>query len=62
MAAKRKVKPPKPVPNRSWSELTTAEQNAEYTHALLAYSRGEATNPQTRLTYYRERTASETKG
>ncbi len=62
MAAKRKVKPPKPLPNRPWSQLTTAEQNAEYTRALLAYSRGEAANPQTRLSYYRERTAIETKG
>ncbi|GAC1405929.1 MAG: hypothetical protein NVSMB64_11200 [Candidatus Velthaea sp.] len=59
MAAKRKIAPPKPRPNRPWSELSGPEQNAEYSRALHAYSHGEGPNPQTRLAYYEQRTASE---
>ncbi|MDB5094007.1 MAG: hypothetical protein JWO85_2108 [Candidatus Eremiobacteraeota bacterium] len=58
MAAKKKIAPPKPLPNRSWSELTKAEQNAEYSRALHAYAQGAGENPSTRLEYYRRRSAS----
>ena len=58
MAAKKKIAPPKPLPNRSWSELTKAEQNAEYSRALHAYAQGTAENPSTRLEYYKRRSAS----
>lgn len=61
MAAKRKVAPPKPDPNRPWSELTKAEQNAHYSAALQAYGRGDGPNPQTRGSFDRERAASEAK-
>ena len=60
MAAKRKVAPPKPDPNRPWHELTQAEQNAHYSRALHAYSQGEGPNPQTRGQFFRERAAART--
>ena len=47
MAAKRKIAPPKPDPNRSWSELTKAEQSAHYAQALHAYTNGTGPNPKT---------------
>ena len=62
MAAKKKIAPPKPRPNRPWSELTKPEQNAEYSHALQAYAQGKGDNPQTRPTYYAARESAEAKG
>lgn len=62
MAAKKKIAPPKPRPNRPWSELTKAEQNAEYSRALHAYAQGAGANPQTRPQYYRDRSGQESKG
>jgi len=62
MAAKKKIAPPKPRPNRPWSELTKAEQNAEYSRALHAYAQGAGTNPQTRSQYFRERHSKQTPG
>jgi hypothetical protein len=62
MAAKRKYAPPKPDPNRPWSELTKAEQNAAYSRALYAYSIGEGPNPQTQGQFFRERSAAQPKG
>jgi hypothetical protein len=47
MAAKRKIAPPKPDPNRPWSELTKAEQSAHYSQALQAYAQGKGPNPRT---------------
>ena len=47
MAAKRKIAPPKPKPNRPWTELSKAEQNAQYTQALYDYSHGLGPNPLT---------------
>lgn len=60
MAAKRKVPPPQPVPNRTWPQLTKAEQNAAYVAALQAYSTGNGANPQTRGDYFRSRAADVT--
>jgi hypothetical protein len=57
MAAKKKVAPPKPQPGRSWSELTKAEQNAEYVRALRDYTHKGGQNPQTRGAYFRARAA-----
>jgi len=54
MAAKRKIAPPKPDPNRTWSQLTTAEQSARYSLALQAYTQGSGPNPQTRGKFFRE--------
>jgi hypothetical protein len=57
MAAKRRVPPPQPVPNRTWAQQTKAEQNALYSAALQAYGRGNGPNPQTRGQFFRERAA-----
>jgi hypothetical protein len=57
MAAKRKIAPPKPKAGRPWSELTKAEQNAEYVHALRNYTLGTGPNPTTRGAYVRGRVA-----
>ncbi len=57
MAAKKRVPPPQPVPNRSWAELTKAEQSAAYSAALHAYSQGRGPNPQTSGQYFRARAA-----
>jgi hypothetical protein len=43
---------------RPWSELTKAEQNAEYVRALRAYTHEGGSNPQTRGTYFRTREAN----
>jgi hypothetical protein len=59
--AKKKIAPPKPDPNRSWSELTIHEQNAEYSRALHAYSQGKGENPQARPQYFKARLADEAK-
>jgi hypothetical protein len=53
MAAKKRVPPPQPIPNRTWQQLTKAEQSAAYSAALLAYSRGTGPNPQTRGEFFR---------
>jgi hypothetical protein len=55
MAAKKKIAPPKPQPGRPWSELTKAEQNAEYVRALRAYTHEGGSNPATRGAYFRTR-------
>jgi hypothetical protein len=57
MAAKKKIAPPKPKPGRPWSELTKAEQNAEYVRALRAYTHEGGANPDTRAAYFRTRAA-----
>jgi hypothetical protein len=57
MAATKKIAPPKPKPNRPWSELTKAEQNAEYVLALRSYTLGTGPNPTTRGAYFRSRAA-----
>jgi hypothetical protein len=62
MAAKRKYAPPKPDPNRPWSELTQAERNAAYSRALHAYSQGQGPNPQTQGQFFRERSAAQPEG
>ena len=62
MAAKKKIAPPRPRPNRPWSELTKPEQNAEYSRALHAYAQGQGENPQTRAQYYAARSSAEAKG
>lgn len=59
--AKKKIAPPKPDPNRSWSALNVHEQNAEYSRALHAYSQGKGENPQGRAHYFKQRVAAETK-
>jgi hypothetical protein len=59
MAAKRKIAPPKPRADRTWTELTSAEQSAAYARALHAYAHGEGPNPQTLGVYSRSRTAEE---
>lgn len=59
--AKKKIAPPKPKPNRPWSELTKHEQNAEYSRALHAYTQGKGENPMGRLQYYKQRSAEEAK-
>jgi hypothetical protein len=59
MAAKKKIAPPKPRPDRTWSELTRAEQNAEYAQALLAYTREGGPNPSTSGAFNRARRAAE---
>jgi hypothetical protein len=53
MAAKKRVPPPQPIPNRSWQQLTKAEQSAAYSAALLAYSRSTGPNPKTRGEFFR---------
>jgi len=58
MAAKRTIAPPKPRPNRAWSELTKAEQNAEYAGALHAYAHGKGPNPKTQGQFSRERSTA----
>lgn len=55
MAAKKKTPPPQPVPNRGWSELSKAEQNAAYSAALQGYASGNGPNPETRGAYFRQR-------
>ena len=55
MAAKKKIAPPKPTPGRPWTELTKAEQNAEYGRALRSYSHEGGANPDTRGAYFRAR-------
>jgi hypothetical protein len=57
MAAKKRVPPPQPVPNRTWRELTKAEQSAAYSAALQAYAKGTGANPKTRGSFFRERAA-----
>ncbi len=57
MAAKKRVPPPQVVPNRSWAQLTKAEQNAAYSAALHAYAWGNGPNPQTSGHYFRARAA-----
>ncbi len=59
--AKKKIAPPKPVPNRPWPELNKHEQNAEYSRALHAYSQGKGENPQSRPFYYKKRNEDEAK-
>ena len=59
--AKKKIAPPRPVPNRTWSQLTAPEQNAEYSRALHAYSQGQGENPAGRAQYYAHRAAAESK-
>ena len=59
--AKKKIAPPKPKPNRPWSQLTKHEQNAEYSRALHAYSQGKGENPLARPQYYKTRAAAEEK-
>jgi hypothetical protein len=58
MAAKKRVPPPQPIPNRTWAQLTKAEQSAAYSRALLAYGRGSGPNPQTRGQFFRAQTAA----
>jgi hypothetical protein len=58
MAAKKKVPPPQPVRNRSWQQLSKAEQSAAYSAALQAYGRGAGPNPQTRVQFFRSRAAA----
>lgn len=58
MAAKRKIAPPKPDPNRSWAELTKAEQSAAYARALTAYTQGGGPNPETRGAFFRKQAAA----
>ncbi len=60
VAAKKRVPPPQPVPNRTWHELTKAEQSAAYSAALQAYAKGNGTNPKTRGNFFRERAAQVT--
>ena len=57
--AKKKIAPPKPTPNRPWSQLNKHEQNAEYSRALHAYSQGQGENPQSRPYYYKKRLTDE---
>jgi hypothetical protein len=58
MAAKKRVPPPQPIPNRTWQQLTKAEQSAAYSQALLAYRRGSGPNPQTSGQFFRAQTAA----
>jgi hypothetical protein len=58
MAAKKKVPPPQPVRNRTWQQLSKAEQSAAYSAALQAYGRGDGPNPQTRGQFFRSRAAA----
>jgi hypothetical protein len=60
MAAKKKIAPPKPQPGRPWSELTKAEQNAEYVRALRSYTDEGGSNPGTRGSYVRARQEGQT--
>jgi hypothetical protein len=60
MAAKKRVPPPQPVPNRTWQELTKAEQSAAYSAALQAYGQGLGPNPQTSGQFFRARAAAGT--
>ncbi|HEY5348761.1 MAG TPA: hypothetical protein VIJ64_03485 [Candidatus Lustribacter sp.] len=59
MAAKRKVKPPKPRLDLPWGELTKAQQNQLYTRALSAYTTGAGPNPTTRAAYFRAKAAAQ---
>jgi hypothetical protein len=59
MAAKRKVKPPRPRLDLPWSELTKAQQNQLYTQALHAYATGQGPNPATRMDFFRAKEAAE---
>jgi hypothetical protein len=58
MAAKRKVKPPKPRLDLPWAELTKAQQNQIYTKALQAYTSGKGPNPATRPEFSRAKVAA----
>lgn len=58
MAAKRKIAPPKPDPNRPWHELTKAEQSAHYAQAWYAYTQGSGPNPKTLGQFMREKAAA----
>jgi hypothetical protein len=58
MAAKRKVKPPKPRLDLPWTELTKAQQNLLYTRALQAYADGTGPNPATKTEYSRAQVAA----
>ena len=59
--AKKKIAPPRPKPNRPWSELTQPERNAEYSRALHAYSQGTGENPMGSSQYFKKRAAAEAK-
>ncbi len=58
MAAKRKVKPPKPRLDLPWTELTKAQQNLIYTNALQAYTTGKGPNPATKAEFFRAKVAA----
>lgn len=59
MAAKRKVKPPKPRLDLPWADLTKAQQNLLYTRALTEYSAGKGPNPATKAEFFRAKVAAE---
>jgi len=58
MAAKRKVKPPKPRLDLPWIELTKAQQNQLYNRALQAYTTGSGPNPATKTEFFRTKAAA----
>jgi hypothetical protein len=58
MAAKRKVKPPKPRLDLPWTELSKAQQNQLYTNALQAYTTGNGPNPATKAEFFRAKVAA----
>jgi hypothetical protein len=58
MAAKRKVKPPKPRLDLPWIELTKAQQNQLYIRALQAYTKGSGPNPATKAEFFRTKAAA----
>ena len=58
MAAKRKVKPPKPRLDLPWGELTKAQQNTIYTRALSEYTTGKWPNPATKTEFFRAQVAA----
>jgi hypothetical protein len=58
MAAKRKVKPPKPRLDLPWTELSKSQQNQIYTNALQAYTTGKGPNPATKAEFFRAKVAA----
>ena len=58
MAAKRKVKPPKPRLDLPWVELTKAQQNLIYTRALQTSTTGGGPNPATKAEFFRAKVAA----
>jgi hypothetical protein len=58
MAAKRKVKPPKPRLDLPWTELSKAQQSQLYTNALQAYTTGQGPNPATKAEFFRAKVAA----